>query len=45
MMQDENEYKSWIKITKKKFYKFVRKLELVRRRNKENKHSFVPNEL
>ena len=36
MMQDENEYKSWIKITKKKFYKFVRKLELARRRNKEN---------
>ena len=36
MIQDENAYKSWIKTTKKKFYKFVRKLKLARIRNKEN---------
>ena len=36
MIQDGNAYKSWIKIVKKDFYNYVHKLELVRRRNKEN---------
>ena len=36
MIQDENAYKSWIKIVKKAFYDYVHELELARRRNKEN---------
>ena len=36
MNQDEEAYKSWIKIAKKAFYKYVHELELARRRNKEN---------
>jgi len=36
MIQDENAYKSWIKIVKKAFYNYVHELELARRRNKEN---------
>jgi len=36
IIQDENAYKSWIKIAKKTFYNYVHELELARRRNKEN---------
>ena len=36
IIQDENAYKSWIKIAKKSFYDYVHELELSRRRNKEN---------
>ncbi len=36
IIQDENAYKSWIKIVKKAFYDYVHELELARRRNKEN---------
>ncbi|MGZ7070656.1 MAG: ISNCY family transposase [Methanobacterium sp.] len=39
VIKNEKEYKEWIKIAKKEFYKFLHKLDLQRRRNKEN-HSF-----
>lgn len=35
MIQDEEAYKSWIKIATKTFYKYVHELELARRRNTE----------
>jgi len=36
IIQNESAYKSWIKLEKKDFYKFVRAQKLSRRRNKEN---------
>ena len=39
VIKNAKEYKEWIKIAKKEFFKFLHKLELQRRRNKEN-HSF-----
>jgi len=36
IIQNEEVYKTWIKKAKNEFYRFVHKLELVRRRKKEN---------
>ena len=36
VIKNEKEYKDWIKIAKKDFYKLLNKLKLQRRRNKEN---------
>jgi len=36
VIKNEKEYKDWIKIAKKDFYKLLHKLKLQRRRNKEN---------
>ena len=36
VIQNEKKHKEWIKIAKKEFYQLLHKLELQRRRNKEN---------